>query len=101
MTETMPNWLYKRASLTPNRTAIEFEQKRYTFLELHQEAETLARKLKAISETPKTVAFLLENGPYTVMLIHALSYIGAVIVPLNTRLTAAEIEYQLRDSNAS
>ena len=100
MPETMPNWLYKRASLTPNRTAIEFEQKRYTFLELHQEAETLARKLKAISETPKTVACLLENGPHTVALIHALSYIGAVIVPLNTRLTASEIEYQLRDSNA-
>lgn len=100
MSETMPNWLYKRAELTPDRIAIECEEQRYTFFELHQKTETLARKLGTICDKRKTIAFLMENGPHTVMLIHALSYIGAVIVPLNTRLTATEIEYQLRDSNA-
>lgn len=102
MSKAIPNWLYKRATLTPNRIAIEFEQQQFTFYELHVQAETLARKLSSIiPENRKVVACLLENGAHTVALIHALSYIGAVIVPLNTRLTAAEIEYQLRDSNAS
>src|SRR5699024_12174420 len=36
-----------------------------------------------------------------ISLIRALEYVGAVIVPLNHRLTPTELRYQLQDSGAS
>lgn len=35
MMETMPNWLMQRAFLTPDRTAIEIEEEKVTFMQLH------------------------------------------------------------------
>lgn len=102
MLESMPNWLLKRAELTPNRTAIESEDEHISFYDLHTRSRSLARKLASLNiQRGDTVAFLLENGIHTVETIHALEYIGAVIVPLNNRLTASELNYQLRDSQAN
>lgn len=102
MIEVMPNWLYKRATLTPNRTAVEFEDESVSFLELHNRVTSLARKLASFKiEDGDTIAFLLENGVHTVEIIHALEYLRCTIVPLNTRLTASELQYQIEDSNAN
>ncbi|MFA8437431.1 o-succinylbenzoate--CoA ligase [Pueribacillus sp. YX66] len=100
MHERMPNWLYKRANLTPDRIAIEFEGEHISFFQLHLRATSLARKLASFQiKSGDSVAFLLENGIHTVEIIHALEYLGATIVPLNSRLTASELHYQLHDSN--
>src|SRR5699024_7962473 len=45
------------------------------------------------------VAILSNNCLEMVTLIHALSYIGATIVFLNTRLTSKELNYQLETAD--
>ena len=43
----LPNWLKKRAELTPNRPAIEFEGLIYSFADLDHLVEKMAGKLAA------------------------------------------------------
>lgn len=101
MVDSMPNWLYKRAFLTPHRIALETNGESLTFLQLHTCSEKIARQLASLHvKAGNAIAFLLENGTHTVAMIHALEYLGAVIVPLNHRLTASELAYQIRDSDA-
>jgi len=51
-------------------------------------------------EPGERVALLIPNRPAFVECLLACAWIGAVAVPVNTRLTAAEIRYQLDDSGA-
>ena len=101
MHKQMPNWLSKRAFLTPDRHALEDGHENVTFFELDARAKKTAGKISSLHvKDGDFVALLLENGIHTVEIIHALEYLGAVIVPLNNRLTAAELRFQLEDSGA-
>jgi len=44
---------------------------------------------------------MAPNGPGFVLAVHALMRIGAVLVPINTRLTPAEVEWQRNDAQLS
>lgn len=98
--QVMKNWLQQRAHLTPNRVALVFENQEWTYEELDTEVRSLSRKLsgKGVREG-NHIAFLMDNHPETVMLIHALHYLNAVMVPLNKRLSPAELDYQLQDAD--
>ncbi len=99
--DVMVNWLQKRAELTPNRVAIRYKDTELTFAELNARAKLTARRIGSLGvKKGDHVALLLQNEIHTVEMIHALEYIGAVIVLLNTRLTAHEITWQLEDSNS-
>lgn len=100
-TERLPNWLKKRAMLSPHRPAVEFEGKVLTFRELDLQAEEMAAKLATQNlKRGDSCAVLVRNHKDSVIIIHALFYLGVKIVMLNTRLTAAELIWQLRDSEA-
>jgi long-chain acyl-CoA synthetase len=45
------------------------------------------------------LAFLLPNGPEYIELVYACSRLGIIAVPLNTRLSAVEIDHALADAN--
>src|SRR6201987_280499 len=45
------------------------------------------------------LAFLLPNGPEYIELVYACSRLGIIAVPLNTRLSAVEIDRALADAN--
>lgn len=98
----MPNWLKQRAFLTPDRTALVFESKTWTFMELYNEA---LRKAAALSlsgiQKGNFCGVLAANCPETIFTVQALQQIGAVAVMLNSRLTAEEMEWQLKDAGAS
>ncbi|WKB35096.1 o-succinylbenzoate--CoA ligase [Terrilactibacillus sp. S3-3] len=97
----MPNWLRQRAFLTPDRLAFEAEEETITFAELNSQVIVLAQKLLAYGlKKNEKVALLFQNSPDFVRLYHALMYVGAVAVPLNTRLTVDEQVWQLADSGA-
>ncbi|MDQ7033360.1 MAG: o-succinylbenzoate--CoA ligase [Anaerolineae bacterium] len=49
----------------------------------------------------QSVAFLLNSDAKTVAIIFALIRLGAIIVPLNTRLSASEIEFQLENTDCT
>jgi fatty-acyl-CoA synthase len=75
---------------------------RLTFAALEQEARTLARGLMALGiARGDRVALWATNVPEWVVLQFALAKIGAVLVTVNTSLRAHEVEYLLRQSEAS
>jgi len=99
---TIPNWLVKRAYLSPNRTAIIFEDREYTFKELFDYSYTLAKKISSFGvKNGDRVAVLLNNHIEMVFVIHALQMLGCPAIMLNIRLTEAEIQYQIEDSEAT
>lgn len=103
MSEIIPHWLTKQAELAPHQLAIELvDGTELTFLELKQRSQTFAKKLARIGvEKGSHVGILSTNGIPMLVSIHALSYLGAVAVLLNTRLTEKELNYQLDDAQAS
>ena len=96
--------LSKRADITPHNEAfVEWERgRRFTFRELNQRSNRVANALlqRGIGRGDR-VATLLRNGIEFIETYYALAKIGAVMVPLNWRLVAAELGYILADAGAS
>ena len=104
MKQNIGDLLTRRARLSPDLEAyVQGETgDRYTFAELNERANKLANAFLDAGVTPGTrVAFLLMNGIEFVEAYLGLAKIGAVVVPLNWRLTASELEFILSDSGAS
>lgn len=94
-----PNLLVKRASLTPNRSAIIFEDRRWTFLQLKQEAIDFAEKLHMLGiNKGMRIAILASSNPQLVTVLHGCMQLGCELVMLNERLTEEELLFQLNDS---
>jgi acyl-CoA synthetase (AMP-forming)/AMP-acid ligase II len=95
--------LKKRAEISPVREAfVEYERdRRFSFALLNERANRVANALLAQGIAPgDRVATLLKNGIEFVETYFALAKIGAIMVPVNWRLVAAEITYILSDSGA-
>ncbi len=95
--------LLKRAQISPTREAfVEYErQRRFNFAQLNQRANRVANSLLEAGIKPgDRVAVLLKNSIEFVETYFAVAKIGAVLVPVNWRLVAAEIAYILADSGA-
>ncbi|WP_066371457.1 o-succinylbenzoate--CoA ligase [Neobacillus fumarioli] len=100
--EIMPNFLKKRAFLTPERTAIYFQDQNLTFKQLYDRSVETAGKLQALGiRKQQLVGVLLSNHLDTAVILYALQLLGAPAVMLNNRLTPAEIIWQLMDSTSS
>lgn len=100
--KTMPNWLKQRAYLTPDRIAMMTDERTITFHELHEMTEQMAFTYHQHGiRKGQHAAILMKNSIEMAAAIHALTYIGATAVLLNTRLTASELDWQLRDSEAA
>ncbi|MBV9282729.1 MAG: o-succinylbenzoate--CoA ligase [Chloroflexi bacterium] len=96
-----PDWLRRRAGLTPERPALLFGDQVWTWAELDRRVDRLAGALADLGAGRESrVGALLRNGPRYVELVHALMRLGSTIMPLNTRLTAAEIAWQVEDVRA-
>lgn len=99
---TMKSWLLKRAETTPDRIAVIFKDEIITFGQLKDLAQNRANQLATLGvKQGDKVAFLAKNEPETIILIHALQLLQVVSVPLNIRLTASEISWQLDHVEAS
>lgn len=96
------DWLRARASTTPERLGVLAGGREISFAELDARADAVARGLVArgVREHDR-LAMLLPNGVRFVELIHAAPRVGAIIVPLNTRLSRDELTWQLRDCSAA
>ena len=92
--------LQARARLTPDREALLdlATESRYTFAELHGRAWTLAVALaeRGVRHGDR-VALLSKNHVAYVDLLFACGHLGAILVPLNWRLTAAELRHATAD----
>jgi O-succinylbenzoic acid--CoA ligase len=94
----MPDWLRHRTASTPDRLAIIAGSEHWTFAELDRRVSRTARQLAGLGVRPADrVATLLRNSHHAVEIIQAVSRLGAVLVPLNYRLSAGELAWQLAD----
>ncbi|ASN04913.1 o-succinylbenzoate--CoA ligase [Virgibacillus necropolis] len=103
MSEIIPHWLTKQASLSPNDTALELEDGScLTFNDLMQKSQSFAKKLASQGVDKGTKVGLFSNNcTEMVIAIHALSYLGAVGVFFNIRLTEKELSFQIKDADVS
>jgi o-succinylbenzoate---CoA ligase len=98
----MENWLLARARATPERLALRHEGVDWSYAALAQLAERVAGGLVARGVGAGAhVGALLPNGVLYAAAVHALAHLGAVLVPLNTRLTAGELAWQLAAAGVS
>lgn len=103
MKEVIPHWLSKQADLKPNQLALEYNGKEtLSFQELAQASQSMARRLANLGvEKGSHIALLSQNNGNMIIAIHALSYLGAVAVLLNTRLSANELQFQINDAKVN
>jgi O-succinylbenzoic acid--CoA ligase len=101
----LPDWLARRAADHPDRPAIiagcGAGARRWSFAELDAAATTLAEQLVGAGiGAGDRVAVILPNGPGYVMIVHALTRLGAILVPLNLRLAPTELARQIGHTRA-
>lgn len=93
--------LTKRALLTPDREAlIELASGvRYTYAELNQRANRAANFLREKYDVQKgdRVSILAHNSVAYIDLLFGLGKLGAILAPLNWRLTSRELTYIVND----
>jgi acyl-CoA synthetase (AMP-forming)/AMP-acid ligase II len=86
----------------PGRTAVVCDDKRYNYKEFGDRARRLAGALLQIGVQPgDRVAFLSTNCHRLLEAYYGVLETGAVLLPLNIRLSASELSYILNDSGAT
>ncbi|MGP4007278.1 o-succinylbenzoate--CoA ligase [Streptomyces sp. 4N124] len=99
--EGLGSWPARRARKTPHRTALIHGETTFTYAELYDRTTRLAHALRARGvRRGDRIAYLGPNHPSYLETLFAAGTLGAVFVPLNTRLAGPEIAYQLADSGA-
>ncbi|MFE3031186.1 long-chain fatty acid--CoA ligase [Streptomyces canus] len=99
--EGLGSWPARRARKTPHRTALIHGDTTLTYAGLHTRVTRLAHALRARGiRRGDRIAYLGPNHPSYLETLFAAGTLGAVFVPLNTRLAGPEIAYQLSDSGA-
>jgi len=92
--------LERGARFYAERTALASAKRRSTFRELHTRVGGIARSLRAHGfGVGDRLALLLPNEPDYIELLYACAWLGVIAVPLNTRLSATEIDHVLQDAS--
>ena len=95
------SFLRRSAYVYPNKTAVTYNETRYTYREFNQRVNRLASALTQIGVVKgDRVAFLCPNIPPMLEGHYGVPLAGAVLVAINTRLSAPEIAYILNHSGA-
>jgi len=90
------------ARKTPNKEALKTENTSYTYDDINNDANKVARGLKenGVKQGDHVVLYL-PNGYHFVVAYFGVLKLGAIVTPINTKLTTSEVNYILDDSNAS
>jgi acyl-CoA synthetase (AMP-forming)/AMP-acid ligase II len=83
----------------PDQPALSLGKSRVTFSQLHDRVKRIATILSQSGFARRDrLALLLPNGPEYIELVYACSWLGIIVVPINTRLSAVEIDHVLADA---
>jgi long-chain acyl-CoA synthetase len=90
----------KRASLYfPEKPALIFEGKTYTYQEINQQVNRAANALKALGvEKGDRVGLFLPNVPAFIISYFAVEMLGAIAVSISSASKAREVKYIVNDS---
>lgn len=90
------------AAQWPDRPCVVTPQRTWSYAEIAEWSVRLAKGLVAQGLRPREhVAIIMNNYPEMVALLYAVSRVGAVAVPLNSRLRRDDLAYVLRQSDAA
>jgi len=95
---TVHDLIERNAQLYGARCAFAFGSQRYTHSEYAERSANLAAGLASVGVgVGERVAILAHNDVEYVQLFAAAARLGAIVVPINGRLSAEEIEYVISD----
>src|SRR5262245_42433293 len=84
----------------PNNTATIHHGRKQTYRELWDRARALSKALSELgAQRGDRIAIYLLNSPQFLEVVYACFEIGAVVVPLNTRLAADELDFIINDAD--
>ncbi len=96
------DWIAHRAAVLPDAPAVIGSTGVTTYRQLDALVEQARGSLADLGVARRTrVGILAANSLSFVVLVHALVRIGAILVPLNTRLTDLEVRYQIENAAVS
>lgn len=89
------------AKRLPDKAAVIYQDRSYTYDELNKIVNRLAHGLiaRGINKGDK-IALFMKNSDYFMIVFYAIMKVGAVAVPINFRLTVLETNYILQNSGA-
>jgi len=92
----MADWLAAAADNAPQALALVTDEQTWTYRQLSALVDDWCGRLARLGVAAgHKVAVQMPNSVDYVCLIHALARLGAILVPINTRLTVEEIERQI------
>jgi long-chain acyl-CoA synthetase len=84
----------------PERPALCVGENRLSFRDLHSRVKRLAAALSRRGFLPgDRLALLLPNGSDYIQFVYACSWLGVIVVPINTRLSPVEADHVLTDAS--
>ena len=96
---TQVRFLERTAKIYADKTAVICGAERWTYREYANRVERLARALEELGIRPgERVAYLGYNCHRLLECYYGIVKMGAVLLPLNIRLIAADFEYIIRDA---
>lgn len=99
--QPVQNYLTKVAKENPNKIAIHFMGKEFTYKEVYDSAKKLAGYLQEIGiQKGDRVAIMLPNTPQSVISYYGILYAGGIVVQTNPLYMERELEFQMKDSGA-
>ncbi|MEB1806797.1 MAG: acyl--CoA ligase [Bacillaceae bacterium] len=86
----------------PDKIAVVHQNERLTYRQLQEQVNNAAYQLKYKYGVQKgdRIALLLMNGIPFVVSVYAILQLGAIAVPLNTKLKSQELKYMINNSGA-
>ena len=100
--QTIDAWLGTHAAHQPDKIALHFEGRSWSYAALARWAEELATGLhrhRGIKRGDR-IALLGHNAPAQIALFFGAARLGAMVAPLNWRLAVDELRYILADTDA-
>ncbi|MCD6110532.1 MAG: long-chain-fatty-acid--CoA ligase [Thermoplasmata archaeon] len=99
---TLSSFLSWAAENYPDRDAVLFDEQRISYKELDEKASRFAAGLLKIGVKPgERVGLWMPNYPQWMVAYFGIARMGAVVVPMNTRYRAKELEYIINNSEAT
>ncbi|NGQ93588.1 long-chain-fatty-acid--CoA ligase [Brevibacillus sp. SYP-B805] len=94
--------LARNARRHPDKWALTCEGRSYTYGQFNREVNRLANGLQALGvQKGEKVALMMQNSDTFAISFFAAAKLGAVLVPVNFRLTSGEVRYILEHSDTS
>lgn len=98
------DWLKRWAEISPSAPALHCADsgRSFNYAQIFERSSALAKALadRLALEAGDRLAFFAQNEPEALFLFFALQRLGAILVPVNFRFTAREVDHVLRDSGA-